>query len=453
MPATTLEDVDQLTLEEPLAGDELNSLWVESASGRGSSVRAELRIRLTHAARAKAPFHALLAGHGGCGKSTELRYLARELSDAYDTLVVDVKRVSPLDLQYQDVLFLCFQTVVDYALKVKNIELDEATAERLIGWFDPVTVAAVDAQAARVGDASGSLSGRAARLYDAFTGRILGGGGPRQSARRHTEDRFDELIDNLRALIEGVERASPGRRMLLIVENLDKLDDPEVATRLFLHHRAQLLQVPCSVIYTLPMYLWYEPDPELFRGWDARYLLPMITVSDAPPSLLDRAEPQDVDKARAGREVLLEILAHRVAPEIMEEVARHWAVSYSGGVLRHLLFMVREAAIFAIIEGSPVVRYLHVERAFVRLRNEVKNLLAPSLARSEFTVEDVYRALGDVGDWPRRGLDMTLVARRLLQRLVLLEYNGQVWYNLHPAIRDYLRLREEELQNRARRTS
>jgi hypothetical protein len=44
--------------------------------------------------------------------------------------------------------------------------------------------------------------------------------------------------------------------------------------------------------------------------------------------------------------------------------------------------------------------------------------------------------------------DQTVAFKMLLQSLCILEYNSQRWFDLHPAVREYLEIRDTEQKAR-----
>lgn len=117
--------------------------WVELGVARGDYDRNELCNQLRYDAgahRLRKPPRGqctLLGGHRGCGKSTELRVLARELErpDAY--LVVPLDALHDLDiyhLSYADLL-LAMVPALAQRLETLSLRLDPIYIDPVKAWF------------------------------------------------------------------------------------------------------------------------------------------------------------------------------------------------------------------------------------------------------------------------------------------------------------------------------
>ena len=82
-------------------------------------------------------------------------------------------------------------------------------------------------------------------------------------ARQVIQPRIAELRDHCNQVLREVsiqlEKRDPSRRLLVIIEDTDKLD-VEPAYDLFINHTGLLAELQTSVIYTAPIYLVHSPD-------------------------------------------------------------------------------------------------------------------------------------------------------------------------------------------------
>jgi len=123
-------------------------------------------------------------------------------------------------------------------------------------------------------------------------------------------------------------------------------------------------------------------------------------------------------------------------------------------VLRDLLYMLREAAIGARIKQRTRIEIDNVQEVARLLRNEYSSRLSPrTYGETSVTLEDIEETLGDRTDWPKLTADRSAAFRMLLQSLCILEYNGDQWFDLHPAINEYLGIRNAERETQKARKS
>ena len=195
----------------------------------------------------------------------------------------------------------------------------------------------------------------------------------------------------------------------------------------------------------------YFSAPRSLSRWVPKrtLLLPMIPV--APPPAESSEVTADGKKVETGREILRHLIFRRLdeSANLIAPDALDYLISYSGGVLHDLLYMLREAAIGAKIKNCARIEIADVREVTRLLRNEYASRLSPrTYGETPVTLEDIEQTLGDIADWPKRTADRPAAFRMLLQSLCILEYNGDQWFNLHPAVREYLEIKDVELKAR-----
>lgn len=450
--ATQLSEISQFASPKPL--DESTwYMWVDTEEARGSGAVRKLVEQLRQAHAQPDPVKALFAGHSGSGKSTELFRVKREVGDLYHVVVARIgDRYSLPTVDYRQLLFFCASQLIEVGAQENAIIAGRDEAENLLAWFDDRTQTEVQSGGHKLAIEAGAKFNVFTALFARFSGKIYSGGETREEAVRHIESRLDQLRLNMQIIVRAIEEKLGTRKLLLVLEDLDKIEDRDQGRKLFFEHRLQLLDIPCSVIFTFPIALWYEQEAGV-QGYPIRYLLPMIPVSPPPP------EPSETDtvgreKAETGRKILRQIVFQRldenanlIAPDALEFLRLH-----SGGVLRDLLYMLREAAIGAKIKNRTHIEIDDVKDVARLLHNEYANRLSPrTYGETQVTLEDIEQTLGSTADWPKWTVDRTEAFKMLLQSLCILEYNGQRWFELHPAVREYQGIRDAEQKARKAR--
>lgn len=450
--ATQLSEISQFASPKPL--DESTwHMWVDTEEARGSGAVLKLVEQLRQAHSQPDPVKALFAGHSGSGKSTELVRVKREIDALYYVVIARIgDRYSLPTVDYRQLLFFCASQLVDVGAQV-DAEVEKDEAQNLLAWFDERTREEVKKEGVQMAVEAGAKIGFFTTLFAKVSGKIYSGGDTRETVSKHIEDRLDQLRINMQVIVRSIEKKLGTRRLLLVLEDLDKIEDRDQGCKLFFEHRRQLLDIPCSVIFTFPIALWYEQEAGVLN-YPIRYLLPMIPVA-LPPSGVSQSDAAGRRKADAGREALRQVFFQRldeganlIAPDALDDL-----ITYSGGVLRDLLYMLREAAIGAKIKGRARIERDDVREVVHLLREEYANRLSPHpYGGTEVTIEDIKKVLGNSGDWPKWPwrVDQTVAFKMLLQSLCILEYDGQRWFGLHPAMREYLELQDAE--QKARKT-
>jgi len=442
--ATQLSEVSQFTSPKPL--DESTwHMWVDTEEARGSSTVLRLIEQLRQAYTQPEPVKALFAGHSGSGKSTELFRVKRAIEDLYYVVIARIgNRYSLPTVDYRQLLFFCASQLVEVGAQENALIADGDEAKTLLEWFDDRTQMEVQSGGHKLTLDAGANFSFFTALFAKFSGKIYSGGETRETAVRHIEGRLDQLRLNMYIIVRAIEKKLNGRKLLLVLEDLDKIEDRDQSSKLFFEHRPQLLDIPCSVIFTFPIALWYEQESGA-QGYPIRYLLPMIPVA-SPPAEFSEAGT-DAKKTETGRAIVRRIIFQRLDENanLIAEEALEFLITYSGGVLRDLLYMLREAAIGARIKQRTRIEIDDVKEVARLLRNEYSSRLSPrTYGETSVTLKDIEETLGDGTDWPKRTADRSAAFRMLLQSLCILEYNGEQWFNLHPAIHEYLGIRDAE---------
>ena len=442
--ATKLADVGRFARPEPL-NPETWGQYVDTDQARGSVEVQKLIEMLKDAHRDKIPLRAVFAGHRGCGKSTELARVSNAVRELYAGAICRVEdRYALPTLDYRQLLFLCADVLMKYAQGCR-VDLSDDQVQSLSAWFDDATIKEVKTSGHKVEGEAGVNLGYLTLLFAKFSGKIYSGGETQATVTHHIERRLDQLVQNMRIVVTAIEEKIAPHRLLLILEGLDKIEPLKQSRDIFIDHRIQLLSIPCSVIFTFPIRLWYEPDGGI-EGYDDRFLLPMIPVAEAPASA-DLSAEEARKKAHQGRQVLRDIVHARLEASLIAEDALDYLVQTSGGVIRDLLYMLRDAALNAQRINRQKIIMEDCRKASRRLRDDYAKHLS---AGADVKVEDILKTLGKPAEWPRRQSAPNAAFKLLLQSLCILEYNGDTWYDLHPLIRWHLEITLADEERRAK---
>jgi hypothetical protein len=228
------------------------------------------------------------------------------------------------------------------------------------------------------------------------------------------------------------ERHRSERRLLIIVEDLDKLSIAD-ARRVFIENSNLLTGLQANLIYTIPIFTFYSPDASALTAvFDHDFSLPMIKVFE--PNW-DRANGFDIVK---------DIVHRRVAKSAIDEDALDLLIIKTAGVLRHVFEVLQTASSMTTLRAPPIQKK-HIEYGLGRLKGNMGLQIAlpqPAIAGVD-KVEQLYDKLVEYAKLRATGkkCPSTSDARVqvLLQSCALVEYNGARWLGVHPLVLEFLK--------------
>ena len=421
MIATNLTEVMNVFVHnEPLQGRGLAEFYVARPKGQIEPMRIFLEDQ-------REPVKILFTGHRGSGKSTELNKLTSVLGDKFLTVQFSVRSVlDPLDVTYTDLLLSMairlFRQVTDQRLlrRHQRALIGDALLDDVYRWFtqeivlEKIIEPQVDA----------SLSANFNLLFVKLEGKVSTEAVTRRTIRERLEHRLSELIIKMDQVVAEVQRHA-GRRVLIIVEDIDKLD-LEAAKDLFLRHATSLKAPQAHIIYTFPVALRYDNDwTQINNSFSNRFILPNIRLRnfDGTPN----AE---------GAAVMQQLVLNRMDASLILSDALDLAVNMSGGLPFTLVRLIQNAALFARTQGKSVIDRFSLEEAVTEIRSDFQVMLEPGH----------YLTLRQYSQ--TRWLENEEAVREVLHNLSLLEYaNDRRWCDVHPIV---VPLLDQEQASRAR---
>ena len=448
LAASMLSDAIGTCSPKPLSGESLANFWVETQGARDDLMA--IRRNLADALIPAGTPALLVAGHRGCGKSTELNKFVGELpGDRW--LVVQVKAGEFLPIsgnEAADVLLAICVRLID-VVKQHDLGLNEDSLHPVLKYFDDVTETR-EVSVDKGGAASGGMN-----VGESWLGKLVGlqGSleidlkyGSRESTSRvaRVRQRKGELANAVKALFVAAELAwrrqspsHPNRRILLVVEDLDKLGLHD-ARRIFVEDGRLLAEVGVPSIFTIPIFTFYSPDAAAIRGYGfVEMRLPMIKVFN-----------EDGTPSEKGRAALREIVRSRVDAHVLPDDAMEHLISQTGGVLRDVFEAIQTAAQFLPVKESGVIQRRFIEEALRRMQTSIGLRIAyppdaQGMLKNPRPLQEKLARLAkdaanrDAGHAPTAEADPDL--QLLLMSGALLEYNGIGWLGVHPLARAYLR--------------
>lgn len=447
--ASTLSAVLGTCSPKPLAGENLVNFWVETQEARDDLMA--FRNNLEDALIPAGAPALLVAGHRGCGKSTELNKFVSDLPrDRW--LVVQVKAGEFLPVggnEAADVLLAICVRLIE-VVQEHELGLNEESLKPVFNYFETVTTTTESS-----GNTTKGVSG-GMNVGESWLGKLVGlkGGveldlkyGSRETTSRvaRLRQRKGELAAAVKTLFIAAELAwrrqsksdPSNRRILLVVEDLDKFGLQD-ARRIFVEDGRLLAEVGVPSIFTIPIFAFSSPDAGAIGGYGFVVTrLPMIKVVN-----------EDGTPSEKGRAALREIVRTRVDSSVLPDDAMELLISQTGGVLRDVFEAIQTAAQFLPVKKSGVIELRFIEEALRRMQTSIGLRIAyppdaQGMLRNSESLQKKLALLAKTNASPGDGHAPLAQADPDLQLLLmsgaLLEYNGIGWLRVHPLARGYLK--------------
>jgi len=412
--------------------------YVDFAAQRGDEHPVSVIVKRILRSEANQPVRhlkQLLAGHRGCGKTTEL-LLLKERLEKENFFVVYFDAASEIDMNdvdYSDLLlatmhqlhlqveqsplqlFLDIKRLDDIALRLGRVILEkeerediEATlkTEYRVGAEIPLFV----------------------KMMAAFKGFITSGSTQKKHIRVELQQRTSLFLQDLNDLIDKLQqqlRDKGKRGLVIIIDSLDRIIPHSLGderksnshTALYLDHVEHLKAPRCHLVYTVPISIFFHENVSKAYP-DGPLTIPMIKTREENGEVCDD-----------GVRVLHEAIASRIdIGKIFVEVrdVETFCLA-SGGHLRDLLRLVRYACDYSDEQITSDAAARAVRSLVQEYDRLVKDADLPKLVR-------VHR---------EKRLPSDSEFALLPYHLIVLEYqNHERWADLHPAVQETRKFRE-----------
>jgi len=417
--ATTLKTAYQLCNVEPLEGDDLDRYYVNLSGVRKTTAIASVNTRLDFQ-EAEKYTTILFTGHRGCGKSTELKRIQKEWEKYYRVIYLEVNEETDInDVGYTDFYLITIKQV-EFEMRRLGLKLDPRLMENFEAWFKDVTQ-----ETERTVESSVSVEGEAtlgpeapflAKLLVKLLAQIKGSDKQKKTIRQTLEKDISRLKADINLLLNDAvkklrKKFSQYKGFLIIFDNLDRVP-PEVANHLFFDYAAQLQQLDCTIVYTVPLSV-LSSTKNLNNNFGNPHIVPMVNIYefnrdncdlnynqtglDTMASLIERRV--EVDKIFESREELLEL------------------AKASGGHVRQLMQMMQTACLTASTNEHDKI---NAEDVIYAIKQEQFNF-------ERFIPQSHYPVLAEV--CLTKNITKDDVGQLMLFNTSVLEYNGKNRWN------------------------
>lgn len=416
---------------DPLKEDELNDFYCDGTiavrTGNKHVSPIEDIIDECQTPRDRNSF--LLVGHRGCGKSTELNKMAIALRNQkhYVRNIDCKKELNLLNLTHTDIMTLMGEALIDIANDI-GCDLEKGLAEQIYDFWDEKEITSFFEKTSEI-DSEAGIELKSPTFLGVLKwlakvkADLKFNETQRNNHRKQVKNRASEWIDLLKKLSDEITKKSNGKQPILIFEEIDKADS-ETALKIFAMYSSTLTEVSFPVIYTFPIALYYSTQFSALNGFFISRCFPMI-----------KQENVDGSSFIEGTDILKQIVEKRADLSLFEDGVLENMINKTGGSLRNLFEVILNSARTAKRANLTKISENDAKLAL----DMFKSSLVRCIERKNYAfLADIYRG-------NRQKIENKEMLLEMLNAGVVLEYNGQHWFNLHPLVAEFLE--EQKLTN------
>ncbi|MBI5695875.1 MAG: hypothetical protein HZC51_09090 [Nitrospirae bacterium] len=418
--AIELRDLLRVAKPKPLMGEDFDKFHVDTTEARGRDSASILTDYFE--VNMDEPQKVLFMGHQGSGKSTELWKVTKNLEPHFWAVSFSIMdEVDHTDLNYVDLIFTILDNIMARAQE-HGIDIEEHILDNLYSyWHDEHLMHTLNFEKVEIAATVEAKVGFLTAIRAKVKGVLSTGRETKKSVRKIIEPKLSQLVRGTNDLLTIIREAlkKEGKVPIVIIEDLDKLNIP-VAEDLFLNHRDILTDLHVHTIYTFPIFLRYSGKfSEINSSFDKNELLSMIKVSN-----------KDGSPNGTGISIIQEIVERRAEPKLFEKDALRFIIEKSGGYLRDVFSVMLEAALIVRSKdrNAGFVTFESSRMAYRGIKNDFERFIG---AEHLSELKKLY-------DDPAKKPLPNQILMELLDRMAVIEYNGDMWCGIHPAVQEII---------------
>ena len=428
MIAERLEDIDNTLDSKALNEENYEEYYVFTKDGRGEDPTSMLvrKLRYQHGKDLKI----LFSGFKGCGKSTELLRLKRELEEEFVIQIFSVReKLDPNNFSISEIIIAMMEELCLFVNEhLKEVELDTTLLESLNDWAKTIyeeerkDKSHLTEASAGAGLSFSQLLKVFGKLnYDFKSGRKYS-----QITKLEERQTLSDLSQKCNALLNDIKSKLDKvnkKNIIFVIEDLEKID-LTTAENLFQNYSTQMTDLACSIIYTFPISLVYNSAyTVIIQDFDENCTLPMIKVHDKT----GKDFPAGIDSIE-------EILDRRIKKDLLPKHLKREFIKYSGGCLRDLFRMVKLASNNALDNDREHIGEEDYTYGLNKLKSDYFNTISYN-ERTGLSGEEYLKILKDCyNSEDKKPLDVKGMMD-LKHNMCILGYNTDNWFDVHPVVK------------------
>jgi len=427
--ARTIDELRKYCKPTPLTGDALK-FYIETDEARDP--HQDTRNKLAKSLE-EGPSRILFYGHPGSGKSTELNKFLEEQKEKWLPVKFSVlDEMTSSNILAEDLILIITIKIMQAANKV-GIQGNQNLLEDVYNYFSKVTKEESKSQKREIGakagiDTGASYMGQLIGLMTGVAAEIKMNSHSTETVVHTLRKRRADLPMQANRVIEAIQQElqDKGKRLLVVVEDIDKLDLKQ-SHEMFVRNTNLLTGLTTDIIYTIPIYLFHSPDLTAFKHhFDYVIGLPMIKISNP------------IKAHTPGRKVIEAIIKARVEDNLIRKDALKLLIEKTGGVLRHVFEVLNTVSTMADI-SAPISKEA-IQYGLDQLRKTCWQQIALPVDNIAgiSSVNELYDRLAEYAKQQYEGKKTVPqsdpINQLLLKCCALIEYNGEGWFGVHPLI-------------------
>jgi ABC-type lipoprotein export system ATPase subunit len=353
--ANTLKSAYNACTLGPLDGERIEQYYVDLSAVR--KTLAVDRISTILDLQEADNFSTILfTGHRGSGKSTELKRIQKECEKSYHVIYIEVDEETDInDANYTD-LYLIVIKQVEFTLRKLGLKFDQKLLNNFEAWFKEITKESESLE--KYASVEASLEDGApfiAKLMVKLLAQIKGSDKQKNTIRQTLEKDVSRLKADINLLLDDAcgklrQKYPDSKGLLIIFDNLDRVP-PAVADHLFFDYPAQLQELHCTIIYTVPISILCSPKKPLALLDGEVHIIPMVNIYQ-----FDR-NGRDLNYDQIGLDAIASLIEKRVDVDAVFNSRQELLelAKASGGYVRQLMQMMRTSCIQAKIKNHSKI--------------------------------------------------------------------------------------------------
>lgn len=380
----------------------------------------------------------IFTGHLGSGKSTLLAQFRQNTQTRYFVVFFSISDVVEMsDVNHVNILFAMAVKLME-AAEERHIRIGSKTKKAFYQWFSKHTRtegSSVDSSIELETSGEAGVNAWFVKFFAKLKATLKANSVIREEITTEFSRRISDLVDRIND-IAGAIQAGCGKEIMVVIDDLDKLD-LEIVDRVYRNNISALFQPQFRIIYTIPM--------AATRDMSLRGIIHNATNNKIQSMWATKLFPRGEDRVPNASpvaeavKVFEQILYKRIPKELIEPEATQMMIVKSGGALREFIRLASQCCGLCLkqLRRTPDKQDLIITSEI--LKNAIKEY---RINLTEPLGENRYQILVDVYQnyLPKDGMDQDFLD--LLHTLYILEYrNDDLWFGVHPVVQEILQRR------------